>query len=553
MNSHLTRVAALVAVLIVISQAVAFAFNSGDRVQCTADAVKVRSSATFPNNDSNNNTNLIGYEYTGNQGTVQYGPYSGTNNTKTWYYIKWDNLSQSGYTVLDYLQIVPSVPPVTLTLYIRNGSASGPVISGAQVTGYDAVGAYFSQTTGSGGYVTITGKPGAWSFTASASGYNANSWSQSITSSTTLNAFVTPTAISTVATPVINPGSMSTTSPVSVTMSCSTSGATIRYTTNGIDPTSTSTVYGGAFTVSSSATVNARAFKSGMGDSAVASASYIISALSGPANNNFANRAGIGSSGGTVTGSNVNATKETGEPNHAGIAGGKSVWWTWTPSASGTATISTAGSSFDTLLAVYTGSSVSGLSLVIGGSNDDYSGTTSQVTISVTAGIAYQIAVDGFNAASGNIALTTTPSYAPDPTNINDLATVIMSEASGCNNIEQEMVGWTLINRMANDHTTSVRAEWGAYAHNQPPTQAIINLAASLLNGTISDLSQGATHFYSPISMPMEGESTTNYDVGGGLEQTPGLPNRNYCPGWSKTLTRVYVTGVREIYFKFYK
>ena len=33
-------------------------------------------------------------------------------------------------------------------------------------------------------------------------------------------------------------------------------------------------------------------------------------------------------------GSNQNASKEVGEPNHAGDAGGKSVWWSWTaPSA----------------------------------------------------------------------------------------------------------------------------------------------------------------------------------------------------------------------------
>ncbi|MFZ4682918.1 MAG: pre-peptidase C-terminal domain-containing protein, partial [Terrimicrobiaceae bacterium] len=86
--------------------------------------------------------------------------------------------------------------------------------------------------------------------------------------------------IAAVATPRINPGSMSTTSPVTVTLSCSTSGATIRYTTNGSDPTSSSTIYGGAFTLSSSATVKARAFKSGMADSAVASANYTITAPS---------------------------------------------------------------------------------------------------------------------------------------------------------------------------------------------------------------------------------------------------------------------------------
>ena len=77
-------------------------------------------------------------------------------------------------------------------------------------------------------------------------------------------------------------------------------------------------------------------------------------------NDNFANRTVISGTSATLSGSNSGATKEAGEPNHAGNAGGKSVWWTWTAPSDGTVTIDTAGSSFDTLLAVYTGTSVSG-------------------------------------------------------------------------------------------------------------------------------------------------------------------------------------------------
>lgn len=80
------------------------------------------------------------------------------------------------------------------------------------------------------------------------------------------------------------------------------------------------------------------------------------------------------------------------------------MWWTWTPAVSGLATISTAGSNFDTTLAVYRGTSVSSLTPV--GSNDDFGGTAqSRVTINVVAGTAYQIAVDGYNGASGSISL----------------------------------------------------------------------------------------------------------------------------------------------------
>ena len=79
---------------------------------------------------------------------------------------------------------------VTLTLYVHEGSSDGPIISGARVTGQDADGVSFDKTTNSSGYVTITGAPGTWSFTADADGYNSESWSQSITSTQTRNAYL---------------------------------------------------------------------------------------------------------------------------------------------------------------------------------------------------------------------------------------------------------------------------------------------------------------------------------------------------------------------------
>ncbi|WP_292489678.1 hypothetical protein [Methanoculleus sp. 10] len=67
------------------------------------------------------------------------------------------------------------------------------MLSNVQVTGSDGAGNSFSKTTSSGGYVTITGKPGTWSFTASKSGYNFNSWSQSITAACEKHAYLTAT------------------------------------------------------------------------------------------------------------------------------------------------------------------------------------------------------------------------------------------------------------------------------------------------------------------------------------------------------------------------
>src|SRR6185369_15170809 len=65
-----------------------------------------------------------------------------------------------------------------------------------------------------------------------------------------------------------------------------------------------------------------------------------------PGNNNFASRTPLSGLAVSAFGSNLNATKEAGEPNHAGDAGGKSVWWTWTAPSSSSYVITTAGSNF---------------------------------------------------------------------------------------------------------------------------------------------------------------------------------------------------------------
>ena len=152
----------------------------------------------------------------------------------------------------------------------------------------------------------------------------------------------------------------------------------------------------------------------GTGNSAYSSEiNRTTSASTGPANNNFAGRQQISGTSITTTGSNVNATKELGEPNHGGNTGGKSVWWTWTATQNGTVTIDTIGSSFDTLLGVYTGSSVGALTTIAGDDDSGGSNNSSRVTFSATSGTTYQIAVDGYNAASGNITLNLSQTAAP--------------------------------------------------------------------------------------------------------------------------------------------
>jgi len=67
---------------------------------------------------------------------------------------------------------------------------------------------------------------------------------------------------------------------------------------------------------------------------------------------------------GETHGSNVGATKEPGEPDHAGSAGGASVWYRWTAPSNGDVYLSLRQATFETLVGVYTGSSLSDLSQV---------------------------------------------------------------------------------------------------------------------------------------------------------------------------------------------
>lgn len=120
-----------------------------------------------------------------------------------------------------------------------------------------------------------------------------------------------------------------------------------------------------------------------------------------PPNDIFANAIELTGSSGVVSVGTTNATKEVGEPNHAGNLGGKSVWWYFTAPADGVLTLSTSNSTFDTVLAIYTGDRVGALTFV--SANDDaYEGVRwSRITQAVRSNVTYRIAVDGYDGQSG--------------------------------------------------------------------------------------------------------------------------------------------------------
>jgi hypothetical protein len=108
-----------------------------------------------------------------------------------------------------------------------------------------------------------------------------------------------------------------------------------------------------------------------------------------------------------TNGSNAQATHEPGEPLHAQQLGDTSIWYAWTAPTAGVVRISTEGSSFNTLLAVYSGSLLTSLTEVASSDDIDLGAglLTSAVTFSAQAGQSFAIAVDGFDGAAGPVAL----------------------------------------------------------------------------------------------------------------------------------------------------
>jgi hypothetical protein len=128
-------------------------------------------------------------------------------------------------------------------------------------------------------------------------------------------------------------------------------------------------------------------------------ATSLVTALAQPANDNFADAIVLSGNNLTVNGTTALGTKETGEPNHAGNTGGKSVWYVWTAPQSGSVNLSLSASYRD-LLAVYTGGAVNSLTFVASAASGFGSGNVG-LSFNAVAGTTYRIAVDVRNNGTG--------------------------------------------------------------------------------------------------------------------------------------------------------
>lgn len=159
----------------------------------------------------------------------------------------------------------PTFSPVAGTYYTAQTVSISDTTTGAVIY-YTADGT--TPTTSSTLYSSPISVPSTVTIEAIAA---ATDYSNSEVATATYTISAPPAAA-----PTFSPPAGTYTSAQTVTLAGTTQGATIYYTTNGTTPTTSSTVYSGPITVSSTETIEAIAAASGYSNSAVASATYTI-------------------------------------------------------------------------------------------------------------------------------------------------------------------------------------------------------------------------------------------------------------------------------------
>ncbi len=305
---------------------------------------------------------------------------------------------------------------------------------------------------------------------------------------------------------------------------------------------------------------NKKSFRSLLGAMvALLGVAPVVQAQTAPANDNFAAAQTLPGQAGRVTGNNNNATKETGEPNHAGGARLFSVWYRWTPTISSTANFTTAGSNFDTILAVYRGSRVNALTEVV--SNDDTrTSVTSAVTFASQANTTYYIAVDSFSTTTGNIVLNYDARIPPANDNFanSQLLTGTSGSVTGNNEAATKETGEP--NHAGTLGTSSI---WYRY---RPASAGILTvttagsaidtvlatylgLSVSTLTGVKSNDEVSESDSTSAVTFPVQAETTyyiavTSYSPGATAGTTGNIKlNFNLAPSSNPNIARYKVTG----------
>ena len=203
-------------------------------------------------------------------------------------------------------------------------------------------------------------------------------------------------------TPVIAPASGSFSGKLTVTMTSAASDVTIRYTTDGSEPTAASRAYEGPFVIDFTTDFRAVAFRDGVRLGGVAQATYAYAAEVGtPKGDLFADPIVIRGESGVLTIPSLPLySVEAGEIDHTqgkrDTPVRKSIWLEWTAPGSGevsfTSRCMNGSQCLGSALAVYTGDTMSALALVA--ESRATLNTTGNPNLSFTAveGTTYRIA-----------------------------------------------------------------------------------------------------------------------------------------------------------------
>lgn len=132
-----------------------------------------------------------------------------------------------------------------------------------------------------------------------------------------------------------------------------------------------------------------------------------------PNQDDFANAQPLSGATLTTNATTLGASKELNEPQLQPTSpGSASLWWQWSPPTNGSYVVSTEGTSFDSLLGVYTGNSLNALTQILRANNTG-SNLNEVASFQADANTTYFITVDGNGPLQfGNVVLSIYPGTA---------------------------------------------------------------------------------------------------------------------------------------------